>query len=202
MLRTIGTSVAQRQNASDFVLLKHRSPYFGETDTCALTQLISQDHGDRQTKKRTEPNIRTNRRTSRHTDRRALGQKRGKTDKAKRSRRQQTRFKRQDGRQSRWCGMVHTATRGWVVVWWSCCVVVRVVCLCLSCWGSSSGGRLSSPPVRWQFAISSLEVTATPLLNWPRHQGCPRQLGNTREQVWASRGATLVCSTFFHYKLS
>ena len=61
--RTIGTSVAQRQNASDFAHLKHSSPSSGDTDTCVLTQRTSPDHDDRQTERRTETDIRTNRRT-------------------------------------------------------------------------------------------------------------------------------------------
>ena len=133
---------------------------------------------DRQ--KNGQTDIRTNRRT------RALGQKRCKTDKTEaetRSRRQQTRINRQDGRHGRWCGMVHTATRRWVVVWWSCCVVaccwwckwlcvvVRIACLCLSCWGLVSGGRLPTP-------------------------GCPRHRGATLEDSTGQGRARLACSMF------
>ena len=102
--------------------------------------------GDRQTKIQTETDIRTNRRTSGHTDRRALGQKRGKTDKTEtetRSTRQQTRIKRQNGRQGQWCGMVCTSTRAAVMV--GGCVVV-VLCASFSCWGVLRGGRGPSPP--------------------------------------------------------
>ena len=73
-----------------------------------------------------------------HTDRRALGQKRGKTDKTEtesRGKRQLTRIKRHDGRQGRWCGGgVHCDAcccgGGWVVVWWCGCVLLFVLCCC------------------------------------------------------------------------
>ena len=166
---------------------------------------------DRQ-KRWTETDIRTNRRTSRHTDRRVLGQKRGKTDKTEtetRGKEQQTRIKRQDGRQGRWCGMVYTATCGAVMVggwlllllllcclvvccWW-CCVFCSC-CLLVSCWGLLSGRRLPPPPpLRWLFAISSLEVAAIPLLKWLK---VPKTPGATPEDSTGQDGVRPVCSMF------
>ena len=133
--RTIGTSVAQRQNTSDF----------------ALFQAIDrQKDGQRQT-------YGTNKCTSRHTDRRELGQKRSKTDKTEtetRGRRQQTRIRRQDGRQRRCCGIVCTATRAAVMVGgWLCC--------CSCCVHVS---LLLGPFEWWPPPLSSLEVAVCPLL--------------------------------------
>ena len=150
--------------------------FFCEPDTCALTQRISQYH--RQTKRRTETDIRANRRTSRHRDSRALGQQRGKTSKTRQKQKQRQeaednrRIKRQEGRQGRWCGMAYTATRAVVMVGgWLCgvcvllcvvggvawlCVVACVVWLCLSRWGFLSGGRLPlSLPLKRRGSLSS-----------------------------------------------
>ena len=110
----------------------------------------------RQTKKRTETDIRTNRRTSRHTDRRAFGQTRQDGQDRSRDKTQKTTDENQETRRETrtvsgavWCTLRRVG--GWLlggravllcvaggvvggVVWccvvW-CCVVFRVVCLCL-----------------------------------------------------------------------
>ena len=214
--RTIGTSVAQRQTASDFALLK------------------------RQTDKKTDRDRRTDKQTyiKTHTDRRALGQKRGKTDKTEtetRGRRQQTRIKRHDGRQGRWCNVVYNATHaavmvgGWlcggVVVWWcSCCMlfVLYVVCvvwcgccvlcvcvcralcvlccvlcvLCVVCLVSlvclfcvvSVVSVAASILLPWSGGDPSLKVAHTPRV--------PERLGATPQDSTGQDGARIVCSTF------
>ena len=147
---------------------------------------------NRQTQRRTETDIRTNRRKPRHTDRRALGEKqRQDAEDNRRESRDNTGDK--DGGAA-WC--TYTATRaavGGCEVIVLCCCVVGVVCLCLSCWDLLSGGRLPSPPLRWRFAISPLEVAAILLLRWPRHQGArdttmrPRHQGCPRDP-WQALG--------------
>ena len=142
-------------------------------------------------KKTTETGIRTNRGTSKHTNRRALEQKRGKKDKTEaetRSRRQQTRIKTQDGRQGRWCSMMHTATRGWVVVWRWCCFVV---CCCSDCVLVPLLFEWWPPP------FSSLEVAVCPPpLNLSFGGQDTRVPGTPRGQTGGQHWARLVCSTF------
>ena len=143
---------------------KRSSPSLGEPDTCARTQRISQDHGDRQTKRRAETDLR----------------------------------KRQDGRQGRWCGMVHTATR--------VCVLFLSVLLESFEW--------------WPPPFSSLEVAAcyllpwgdgVPHLRWPRHQGardttrrrrhqaCRRHRGNRSTTLGKVGQHLCVCSMIYPF---
>ena len=173
---------------------------------------------DRQTKTRTETDIRTNGHTSRHTDRRVSRQKRGKTDKTETEtsgRRQQTRIKRQDGKQRRWCGTEYTATRAAVMVGgWLCggrvvllcvgggVVLLFVLCLCLSCWGMLSGGRLPSPPLRWRFASLPLKWPRSLTSGGTRHPGAQDTRSNTGGQHWARWCKTCVFNVCLHDKLN
>ena len=164
---------------------------------------------DRQ-KRRTETDIRTNRRTSRHRQTRDRTEKRQEGQDRSRDKKQKTTDENQETRrETRTVVRYGAHCDAWVggcVMVVLCCYVLLVVfvvvwlfvlCACASvCWRLLSGGRLPSPPLRWRFALSSLEVATVPLLWWPRHQGARDTRGRTGGQHWASRGKTFVFNVY------
>ena len=161
-----------RQWRNDRMLLtlpfsKHSSPSLGEADTCALTQRISQYHSDRQTKKNGQrhtygrTDVHQDTQTDASWDRKEARWTRQKQRQEAEDNRRESRDKTGDKDGGAvWCTLrrfggflcggrvvllcVGGGVRG-------CGVVVRVACLCLSCWGLLSGGRLPSPPLTWRF---------------------------------------------------
>ena len=160
-------SVAQRQNASDIDLLTHNSPSSGEPDSCAPTQQISQYPGDRQTKRRTETDIRTNRRTSRHRQTRVRTETKQDGQDRNRDKRQKTTDENQETRTVVRYGVHCDAAvmvGGWLcggcVVLLSLfvlcgCVVAFVVRFCVSPVGGQEW---------WPSPFSTQEVAVCPLL--------------------------------------